>query len=889
MSAPGTSVRDRVGLLVTAFVVSLGMVAGIATAVTGGDEPERALPETRDPVPVIAPVATGPTPPAEPDPATADGSGGGSGGGGGGGGTPSPDVSESAATDGDGSGGSDAPGTAGGDGESGGSGDGGADEALPDYGLRFYDECAGTEPGAPLPEGCPEPSVGGTVLALTDPYPQYVLFAPHAGGTGWATRCPSGPLAEGELPSVAVTINPGTLRLEYWPRAEGTAGWSFPDDPSVITTIDRTTASESDPEHRLWAGWFEDGTLNSDYEHRLQYCLTLSDLREGQTYQFRVSSTDIFGSSATWTGSFGLYAPATPRDRPPVTITPVDDTRVAVRVPIRSGINEHAIVHAVPRSGPDAGTCADMEAGGLDAFGPPRGTRAATETTTDISDDELDAEGYPWAPVYDEVYEKQLSLDEGTTSAVCIWWQTGPRRSFDPSRITEREEHLVTTPNRYRFRATIERLTFTRPVGADGVAIDILRPGGGRLCTAQVPAEEVTLGDVEEVVVEPHDVFCDLTGNGDTAAIGDALDVRVTGPVGEQVTSRIDVSARPCGPDGAVRVCTPEHTDWYRLNIPGEVASRTLCGGVGDVSCEPTRHRSAGLALVRVDLVDGPDAGGRDDYDFSAPAPFTGDDTVPEPPPYPQLDDFTSGVEPSDRDSLTVTANLDRPATVRAFVYAEPGDPTPCLLPGATGSVTSATMSPSHFLVFDGLCAAHLYSVALEMTDAEGDVAYAALSGWAVPRPVQRWNGWGTVRGFDANVDVYMQILDLPGHGYGYLTRAEVSFDGNEFSWPEPVGGCFARGDRRGSSFARTDDGVAWTFSNQVEIVVDVEAVEAFNWDDRDPLRPRCERRRNSGRTRLQATVPAEELLRGTPVTLTSPAGDLLEVEVEVVVTPRGA
>jgi hypothetical protein len=152
------SIRDQVGLLVTAFVVSGSLVAGVATAITGDDEPERALPDTDEPVPVIAPVATGPTPPAEPDPATADGNGGG----GGGNGALSPDVSESAATDGGGGASSDAPGTAGGDGESGGSGDGGADEALPDYGLRFYDECAGTEPGDTPPEGCPEPSVGGS-------------------------------------------------------------------------------------------------------------------------------------------------------------------------------------------------------------------------------------------------------------------------------------------------------------------------------------------------------------------------------------------------------------------------------------------------------------------------------------------------------------------------------------------------------------------------------------------------------------------------------------------------------------------------------------------------------------------------------------------------------
>jgi hypothetical protein len=844
--------HNRLLVLGVAFVVACGAAIGVSAGIDG-DDTDTAQRPAGEPVPVVAPVATGGTPPGS-APSGDDGD------------EPlSQVVGASAAAGGsredDAEAGTDEPG----DGDS---TDAGSDT---DRVTILTDACAGPEPGSEPADDCPD-GTGATVLALTEPSPQWVTFLPRH----WSARCPSIPGSPGgDLRAIAATLNPGTLLLEYWPT----------DDPGTITAIERSTASESDAEHRLWQGWFEDGTLDTAGERRIQYCLVLRDLRTRESYTWRATSTDIFGSSDTAHGEFEYYLD---RPRPPVTIRARDDTHVTVLVPLRSRsvdggrvAGEHAYVAAVPRSGPGAGTCSEREAEGRVYVAGP-GSRGQRVVEVDGG---RSAEDYPWDPAYDRVHFEHLVLDEGTTTSICIWWGQRRFRSFDADSIIEREVHLVTTPNRYRARILVERVRLTRRVDAGDVRVSPpdLSGLGGELCPFQFyafPGEDVS-GPVPRSA-EPSQVICDLTDVGDTASVGDSIDVSISGvPDGPSLTTRLDLSRRPCNGTG---VCEPVHTDWYRLNIPAERAVECFL----DRLCPP--DTSVGSALLRVDLVDGPAEGG-DDYAFGEPASFTAADVdLPPPPPYPQLDTFGSRVLsiPDRHDALSIRVGVDRDATVRVFL--PPGE-EPCLLPGATGSAVSAAPAQFHSFEIDGLCAGHYYNFALEMTDTEGNVSYAA--DWQhqrdVPEPRDVWDGsWALVPAFEVAATAEMRILALPGttgpaapHNRIYFWNAVVSLNGEPVGgadpWSPRIDGCSAVFPVSGPFVYSARDGSDYTFSYQVDIAVDVDAASAFDG---------CGDRGPRGRTILRATVPTEEWLR-EPVVLTSPPEDDLRVEVTIVATAR--
>ena len=850
--------RSPVVVLGLALVVSGGAAIGIAAALDG--DTSEATPRAHDrPAPVVAPVATGDTPPAAA--AAEDG-----------GGAMSRVVGASAA------GRSGPSGTGTGAGERDGDADdaaSGADgDARPDTDrvTILTDECAGPEPGAEPADDCPD-GTGATVLALTDPSPQWIRFFPR----DWSTRCPSVPHEAGDLRAIVATLNPGTMRLEYWPT----------DDPDMVTTVTRSTVSESDPEHQLWREWLEAGTLGTGAGRYVQYCLVLRDLPRG-SYTWRATSQDIFESTATAHGEFEYASRGRPR--PPVTITPRDETHVVVRVPLRSatedGRREFVYVATVPRRGLDASTCSEREADGVYAALGSSGQRGVR-----VRPPGERSEDYPWNPAYDRVYTERLTLDEGTTTSICVWWGLARQRSFDADSITEREEHAVTTPNRYRARVSVERLVLRRPVEPGDVRVTPPDFSGRGDCPYQYhlfpDAGAIPAGDLPWVI-EPRLVICDLTDVGDTASIGPTIDVSISGvPDGPNLTTSLDISRRPCNGAG---MCEPVHTDWYRLNIPAERATECFLGRL----CP--HDTTVGSALIRVDLVDGPGEGG-DDYAFGEPASFTAADVEePPPPPYPQLDILGSRVAPiPDRhDALSVDVILDRPATVRAVASAPP-----CLRPGASGSAEST--EPAHFasLVVEGLCAGHGYWFTLEMTDPAGTVSYATdVHRQAdVPEPRMVWvDNWAVVPAYRVAATAQMRIVALPGTtgpaapaNRIYFWNAHVSLDGERVGtdrvwsfgdvspWSPPVVDCSAAAPAEGPWVYRLSEASEHVVSNDVELAVDVDAASAFEG---------CGERGPRGQTSLRVTVPTEELLRG-PVTLTSPAGDDLRVEVTITAVGR--
>jgi hypothetical protein len=251
---------------------------------------------------------------------------------------------------------------------------------------------------------------------------------------------------------------------------------------------------------------------------------------------------------------------------------------------------------------------------------------------------------------------------------------------------------------------------------------------------------------------------------------------------------------------------------------------------------------------------------------------------------------------PDRHDALSIRVGVDRDATVRVFLPpVAPGaaeSEQPCLLPGATGGAVSAIPAQFHSFVIDGLCAGHVYHFALEMTDAEGNVSYAA--DWPLqrdlPEPRDTWDSsWAVVPAFEVTVTAQMRIFALPGttgpaapYNRIFFWNAVVSLDGEPLGGADPwfprIDGCSApAGPVTGPWHFSARDGSDYAFSYQVDIAVDVDAASAFDG---------CGDRGPRGRTILRATVPTEEWLR-EPVVLTSPPEDELRVEVTIEATSR--
>lgn len=847
---------NKVVVAVLAFVVSTGAALGVSRALTGGGE-EAVLPEAAGAVPLVAPVETGPIPTAD-DPAgpSDDGSGGGgTDGGGSGGGT----------DDGGSGGGTGADSTAPPGAESldyagevrdlGGPG-GGVDGSTPGT-TGFVDLCAGATPGEDPPDGCPDPSTAGTILPLSGDAPlrQTVQFLRVPNPFGFTTRCSVRVDEDNAEPWAVVATNPGTIQIQYSPRPRGVRAPPTI-DPDTVVTIEGATDVETSSEFRLWRGWFESGSVGIDATHHVQHCVVLRDLVPGQEYAYQVTSTDIFGSTDTEVGAFRADDN---RRRPPVTINYEGGSQVVAHVPVRTGERERAVAFAVPTSGSRAQTCTELEEADLGISS--GGERSAISAT------DREADGYPWDPDYDEtmsiqVREPDRVLAEGRTYAVCIWWISGPARSFDVDRITEREQRQVTMPNRFRVRVTLEAITFTRSVPAEGVEFDIRGLCGSHVVPEGVVRVRETVGRRVSVTQRYDEVLCDLTEDRSGHFV-DALDMRVTGPFEQTLTSRLDVSARP-GPE------TTDSSSYYALNIPAEQAVARLCGSfAGDGSCgdPPPRNESVGTARVRVDLIDGPNEGG-DGVNVGPEGSFAGsDEPEVEPPPYAQIDQFSSRARtiPERFDALEIVVNLDRPATVRAYVdpFFAAIEP-PCLQPGASGSASSGP-AERHRFVLDGLCEGRTYNIALEITDTTGSVSSAAFTESPASERETWWRGRATVASGLMRITTQLSVLATPEptpDTESYLC-GEYSIEGmvQGTSLNVDVG---AVGPPRRVDVARGDR----------SIVVTADYLVSFTGRCHEP----------DARTSLRATLDVAELL-ARPITLTSPTDDTLRVQLEISAT----
>jgi hypothetical protein len=881
----------RVVAVAAAFLIAAGGAFAVAHFTTEDATPD--VPRAARPVPVLAPVRRGATPASGAEAASpgteAGGAGGGTpaGGGGtaatGGGGSaaPSTPAAPAGSTPGDG-----APGGGGADagtettttvapGEPGGPGAPSAalasaasrvvsaigDAATPGFGLtgasphtpRFIDpcdlgatgggECDGTL-GTVL--GAGEAIVSPLVIYALAPFP--AVSRPHD-----VPRCDFGTLGEHDVPVLIETNNPARFTVHFGqPSSSG------------LSALYRVETHTPAAEQALWDGWAADDTTGVAFGNVVQTCVVLRNGTPPAEARFDYT-VDGDDGRTTASGTFALTGPHRRAGRPPVLVGVIDENHVRVSAPFRpepgaNGPAEHVITFATSTVSDDVvgadRTCAGIEAYGLDRFrSQGEHGRVVAESAEDLPADSLRLPGYPFSTEYSRAQLTDLRLDEGTPHHVCVWWVTGPS-----NRVVEREERLVTPPSRYRLRVVVESVDLI-PRAAEGRAVSarvMSTADGGALCS---PA----------FVTGPGQTLCDLTGSGDTARLGDAVDLQIEGPFSSAWQStRIPVPRWSCGAtgDSGVRACTPEQDASYTVTVPGSHIVG-LCGGTG--SCDPpTAGGSVGTITFRFEFVDGPDAAGRD-YQWGTASPFFGPDVAVQPPPYPVATNVAvTGMHP---DSLEFTVDADRPVTVRVY-RVDWRDGSACVQPGATDPAPSGPAITNR-LVVGGLCPGQQYWFGFELTDATGARSYVGARPSGAPdEPVLGARLAGFTPSAPASVLAELTILAAPtrpGTDLTFVESALVRIDA------DPVPDTWGSGALGCQPIGHTTPPTRWSAFAAESQVIAVEAIASSGAST-------CSAGGTRATTSIRQTVSLADLLAGA-VTLESPEGDALRVRVRLVTT----
>ena len=317
--------------LLGVLVVAAAATVFVTGALDGGED--RVLPAAGDPIPVIGTVSGGEevVPPNGGAASGAEGSGGGDSG-------STADTTGGSAPDSRaGDSGAGAPGGDEGSGGAGGLGDLSRivsaeslselrhpiDPAITSPVPRFIDPCAGSEPGAGGGCGGEPGTILGEPRAITSPfhivtaqsYPSPVLPRLRAGCA--------------RLEGLHPTAYDLRLVIESNNPADFTFTWG---DPRALVTGGHASTPAS--ERALWDGWTADGTAGATFGNLMQTCVLLRNVAPpaGQHWDLVVEGNDgITGDSARiWLDS-GV---GTREGRPPVEITPRNDSSIEVSVPM---------------------------------------------------------------------------------------------------------------------------------------------------------------------------------------------------------------------------------------------------------------------------------------------------------------------------------------------------------------------------------------------------------------------------------------------------------------------------------------------------------------------------------------------------------------------------
>jgi intracellular sulfur oxidation DsrE/DsrF family protein len=578
---------------------------------------------------------------------------------------------------------------------------------------RAVDTCA--DGGDECPEG-----ISGTILAIRH-LPDFgvqVAFNPPVPGTGRSVSspvCPAREAEEGTAYFGVATNRPALIQLEY-------RTIEFRSDRGGIpwTSVSTATSSAGDA---AWATWFaSDSADSTDPASWIQTCITLEDLPPRSDYQARFVITDkddptirarTFARLVPFvvTGGDGLVPGA---QRRPTTALPLGIDQLFIgltRTP-----DQDVAVAARPGNDPAACEIAGDESSIYTGSGT---IRSVTTSENTIDAAVLNDASYPYFVEHSVSVVERLDLVEGTDYVVCVYWlDDGP--AFDRKVVTESEVIAVSTPEAYRPKIILQRLTNLYG-GVERVTVSIPTCSGG-ITSYDLTEESATVTDRMGSLQTygPAIELCTIDQRlNDVNRRGIRVDTTIVRADGVSVANsayiRTDVTCR-------TTPCLLRLNELVMLPLPDVVAGDGECGtgfGTGCLSGEV----SAGDAVIEIRYL-ASTGSGRANWNIARPTGF--DDTPPPLADDPQLA-VTTAYElvegrPENGARATLTFVADRPVTLDVSVMDVFSSGEICSL-GPVDGFTSATFSTEYTVTLEPLCLSQGYRLAVTAVDEDGNIA----------------------------------------------------------------------------------------------------------------------------------------------------------------------
>lgn len=706
---------------------------------------------------------------------------------------------------------------------------------------------------------CPDGGVSGTILAITSPSPLWIVGAadPPSGFAGGSLLdCPQAPVEPDDgvvdQPFGVVTSTPvAGMTVRFWPAGQ-------PDRAQQVAL-----ATDPDATAR-WGRTLDEGE-GFERTDWLQHCFLIDDLPVGQLYDFQIDALDILDRHETATGGFRVRDD---RDHPPTLLfssgldqlwvaTSASTSQLTYAVALRHAAGDSVFAEPGPDGAPNP--CAAYElAPDRVPDGYDRVVEGITRSVVDRS--EPYPADYPWNGRDRRGISSSLQLEEGTAYTICVYWVREDAPSFDAG-VSERIERAeVTTPNRARPVIAAAWLYLDEPLAENAVHVELGACGEWW----SGPARETGLTELE-----PAEVLCDFRDDGSTLdrARGGLLHL-TTHEDGRrhdrwtQLPLDLEPCASPCAHDGPER--------WITL-LPGPAGAGGLCGydAIFSSGCEPRRRpRGPGSLGFEIEYVDGPAGGTEWAISPVEPAELP----ARTPAELPQLDTSQRPVVVGDplHPSVEVPIRADRPVRARARTALLPGSSSSvCLRGGSTGEASADGFGLTHTLTITGLCPATMYSIAVELTDQDGNTAVYQLTDNRLSPFF--YDGLAVTEPYSTPVSVVATVGPYPDNDGAEIVHAAVGIGYGGVSWPENRGDCLYRS----YLLERT---TTVDLGGQVPIHVDFSAgdavggcVEGGSFD--------------GGSVTFDRVVSIDELLAG-PVHFQSSDTDPFPVEVTVTARP---
>ncbi len=594
-----------------------------------------------------------------------------------------------------------------------------------------FDLCAGPNPFADPPPGCPGGS-GATIIPL-DEHAYYSIDWFNDG------EC----VTDNDAVRLALlATRPSRVEVSAWNYRGADLLGHEPDRAADQTVTVQSTGAEVD-------AWLASPPTP------VRFCVELTGLDRGVIHlKFEGSSVLPLESDLSDDGARDVRWYAAGLDRPPTTAVPLTVDTVYVSAYRRSVDDQQTFVQARVYGEQSCDNAGDISLIGDNPQGIQSDLEATVELRTHIG-------GWPWDPSWDRADIHKLRLETGKLYLLCAYWVESGGPSFEPDRVVRTEVMLAVPPDLATMTVSVDNIQFIGLEDDPRVnSVSVIPTDFGAYGCRGVTVS--TNSSVTETYVLGPDELCTVVSPGrEFDRGGFEIETRAVDSLGDTYTRSVFVRVRPTD----IRCDSTCEPVVRRASLPlPYVPKRALTGhaewpgtfDTGAIPPEPEGETGFPAGTVGLELRFVPTG-----FNWWAIDTFREVDQTPRGlPARPQLDvDVTSTAS---RSSLSSAANVelvaDRDVSVEASVKG-PGGGSPCAADAAGGlDYTSTERSSRHAFSFSGLCPGTQYELhvtALDETGTPGEVTLRPSLADVQVVP------FGTV-GIDVAVDVEFVVLGAP-------------------------------------------------------------------------------------------------------------------------------